>query len=900
MHATKEAKRGLPGPVDALQRFDEVLRLSRSAIWEVDREGTYVYASASHEDLLGYRPEELVGIRKIHDFGSSEPRVESCADWIGAGREFSNREVLLVAKDGESIWVASHGTPIFDAGGKVAGFRGADTDITARKRAEEELRASEQALWRQIQEAPVAMAFTGESNNGEFHVNRAFVRTFGYQPDEVPTLEAWFAKAYPDEAYRGRVVKDVDAWLEQAVRGDVLKPREYRITCRDGRVLDVEVAAAMLAGKFVGTFTDVTARRRELDERKAIEESLRRVLDNLPFPVATSLAGPDFDWRDARAKVTYLNRRFVSVFGYTTEDIPTVGEWARQAFPDERKRHETFAVLEQQVQAALRGEGDIGPVEVRVSTKGGAARDVFIQATAVGGELVISLEDITDRKLDEVRLQESEERFRLMVEKAPVAIAYTDRKTGRVQFNEAHEHLFGYRRDGGWTRDELAARMLRAEETVVPDLARWDAMKQAAEERGELLRVETRLMAEDGTVRDVELTLIALPGVDFNVIIDVTERNRVLRELRESGARLQAVVENTPVPISYTLAGGRAVHLNKAFIEAYGWTEEDLPTVEDWFAKAYPDPAYRNEVLAKWAAGVERARRTGGSIGPRVYRVARKDGTLREVEISAVVFEGEMFGSFLDLTERNRAERKLREQREQLAHVGRVSALGQLAASLAHELDQPLGAILNNAETARMLLEDNKPHLAELRAIVQDILEDDRRAGAVLDRIRAMVQRQSFRSAELDLAALFREVAALVQPAAAKKKIKLEFSCEPGLPPVEGDAVWLQQALLNLLINSFDAIGGREDGRVEVRGGLSLPEEVEIAVTDNGGGVTESDYARLLEPFHTTKEGGLGMGLPIVHSIVEQHGGRLRIDNQPGRSLTIRFRLPCWRGPADP
>lgn len=899
MHATKEVKRGLSDPADALQRIDEVLRLSRSAIWEVDREGSYVYASASHEDLLGYRPEELVGIRKIHDFGSLERRAEPCGDWIGAGREFSNREVPLVTKDGRSIWVASHGTPIFDADGRVAGFRGTDTDITARKKAEEELRASEQALWRQIQEAPVPMAFTGGSNDGEFQVNRAFVRTFGYQPGEVPTIGVWFAKAYPDAAYREQVVRDTDAWLAQAARGEALQPREYRVTCKDGRVLDVEVAAAMLAGKFVGTFTDVTARRRELEQRKAVEENLRRVLDNLPFPVATSSAGTDFDWRDARAKVTYLNRRFTALFGYTLEDIPTVAEWARRSLPDEEKRHEVFAVLEQQVQAALRGEGDVGPVEVRVLSNDGEVRDVFLHAVAVGGQLVISLEDVSQWKRDQEKLRESEERFRLMIEKAPVAIAYTDRKSGRVHVNEAHEKLFGYRRDGGWMRDELAARMLGAEGAVVSDLVRWDKMRREARERGEPLHVATRLRAEDGTVREVELTSIALPGGNFNVIIDVTERDRVLRELRERGARLRAIVEHTPVPISYTLAGGTAVHLNKAFTETYGWTEEDVPTVEAWFEKAYPDPDYRSEVLATWGADVERARRADGNIGARLYRVMGKSGTLHEVEISAVVFEGEMFGSFVDLTERNRAEQKLREQREQLAHVGRVSALGQLAASLAHELDQPLGAILNNAEAAQMLLAQPSPNLAELGEIVRDILEDDRRAGAVLDRIRAMVQRQSFQSAEVDLPALCREVAALVQPAAAKKGIKLEFSCEPGLPPVEGDAVWLQQALLNLLINSFDAIGGRQDGRIEVRAGLSRPEEVEIAVTDNGGGVTESDYARLLEPFHTTKEDGLGMGLPIVHSIVEQHGGRLHIDNQPGRGLTIRFRLPCWRGPAN-
>jgi len=230
-----------------------------------------------------------------------------------------------------------------------------------------------------------------------------------------------------------------------------------------------------------------------------------------------------------------------------------------------------------------------------------------------------------------------------------------------------------------------------------------------------------------------------------------------------------------------------------------------------------------------------------------------------------------------------------------LARVGRVSALGQLAASLAHELDQPLGAILNNAEAADLLLAGEQPQADELRAIVRDIIEDDRRAGDVLDRIRAMVQKQPFRSARVDVPELFREVGPLIKAAVGKKPIALEISCEPGLRPVEGDFVLLQQALLNLVLNSVDAIGAREDGVIAIRAGDEQSGCVGLCVRDNAGGVPEVEQSRLLEPFHSTKKGGLGMGLAIVDSIVEQHGGRLLVENQPGRGLAVSLILPAWQ-----
>ncbi len=259
---------------------------------------------------------------------------------------------------------------------------------------------------------------------------------------------------------------------------------------------------------------------------------------------------------------------------------------------------------------------------------------------------------------------------------------------------------------------------------------------------------------------------------------------------------------------------------------------------------------------------------------------------------------------------RRRAERIVGEQRDQIARAGRISTLGQLAASLAHELGQPLGAILNNLEAAEILLrDDDTANAEELRAIVRDIAADDERAGAVLDRIRAMIRKQRFTVGPVEVPGLIRGVLTLAGPRLTADGIVVTVACDPGLPRVAGDEILLQQALLNLLGNSADAIrasragspggaegagGHRDPGAIGIRAQRD-GDAVELAVIDNGGGIGEGIIDRAVEAFATTKDEGLGMGLPIVRSIVEQHEGRLRLDNAPGHGLTVSLAVPTWK-----
>jgi len=248
-----------------------------------------------------------------------------------------------------------------------------------------------------------------------------------------------------------------------------------------------------------------------------------------------------------------------------------------------------------------------------------------------------------------------------------------------------------------------------------------------------------------------------------------------------------------------------------------------------------------------------------------------------------------------DITSRKRAEAELERQRAELAHFARVSTVGQLTMALAHELNQPLGAILRNAEAAEILLRREPPDLEETRAILADIRKDDQRAGAVIDRLRGLLKPGSSQSLPVEVGALIQETVALVWHDAVSRQVKLTADLAPQLPPVRGDRVQLQQVLLNLVLNGMDAMSEvpAASRSLVLRAGIVEGNQVEVVVTDCGAGFPEAVLAHAFEPFVTTKPKGLGMGLAISKTIIEAHGGTIRLQNNAGAGAAVTITLPA-------
>jgi PAS domain S-box-containing protein len=282
------------------------------------------------------------------------------------------------------------------------------------------------------------------------------------------------------------------------------------------------------------------------------------------------------------------------------------------------------------------------------------------------------------------------------------------------------------------------------------------------------------------------------------------------------------------------------------------------------------------------------------------YRVCLPDGKMRWIAARGQVDRDErgkpilLRGVVLDISARRGAELELQQLRSQLAHASRVSMLGQLASALAHELSQPLGAILRNTEAAELFLEHDPPDLDELRAILVDIRHDDQRAGGVIDRLRALLKRRSFVPRALSVSDELANVMSLARSDAATRKVALEIDVASGLPRVIGDPVHLQQVLLNLILNAMDAVDdvAALKRKVTVRAERHGDTEIEVAVEDSGPGIAPERLGRLFEPFFTTKANGMGIGLAISRTIIEAHGGRIWAENNAREGATFRFTLP--------
>ncbi len=247
-----------------------------------------------------------------------------------------------------------------------------------------------------------------------------------------------------------------------------------------------------------------------------------------------------------------------------------------------------------------------------------------------------------------------------------------------------------------------------------------------------------------------------------------------------------------------------------------------------------------------------------------------------------------------NLTKRKRAEETLRQQHDTLAHVQRVATLGEMVTGLAHEFGQPLTGALSNAQAAKRFFQSDAPDLDEIAKIIDDIIADLRRSGEIMSRLRALLQKHPITTTPLDLNAVVEEVAGLLHGEAMLGNIAVDLHLAEGLPPVVGDSVQLEQVLVNLIKNGFDAMKSMPIGErtlvIETAEGAASA--VRVSVHDTGVGVAEQNMQSLFTPFHTTKAEGLGMGLAISRSIIQKHRGEIWAERNPDRGMSFHFTLP--------
>ena len=381
------------------------------------------------------------------------------------------------------------------------------------------------------------------------------------------------------------------------------------------------------------------------------------------------------------------------------------------------------------------------------------------------------------------------------------------------------------------------------------------------------------------------------------------ENARLYRDLEQREAKIRRLVDANIIGICISKREGDIVEANDAFLKIVGYDREDLVAGRlRWTDLTTPSSRGRTE-----RALVEL--QTTKTIPPFEKEYLRKDGSSVPALVGLAGFDDEqdqLVAFVLDLTERNRAEEKARESERryhememELAHTNRVATMGQLSASIAHEVSQPIAAAAINAQTGLRWLSAQAPDLDEVGQALGRIVENLHRAGEVVGRIRELIKKAPPRKDGVAVNDAIREVIALTHGEVAKAGVEVQTRLQDGLPLIQGDRVQLQQVILNLIINAVEAMDGIGDGigdgprEMLISTGTAVSGDVRVAVRDSGPGLDPVKLERLFEAFYTTKPGGLGMGLSICRSIIEAHGGRLWAEANEPRGAIFQFTVPA-------
>jgi PAS domain S-box-containing protein len=371
------------------------------------------------------------------------------------------------------------------------------------------------------------------------------------------------------------------------------------------------------------------------------------------------------------------------------------------------------------------------------------------------------------------------------------------------------------------------------------------------------------------------------------------ENARLYRDLADREARIRRLVDANIIGIVIWDLQGRIIEANDAFLRMVGYNREDLvSTPVRWSDLTPPEWLARDEQLL-----VPELKMTG-TLEPFEREFFRKDGSRTPVLIGVATFEdggGYQGVAFvLDLTERKRAADALRELQVELAHANRLATMGQLAASIAHEVNQPIGAVRNYAHAALRFLAEDAPDLSEVREALESVVNETYRASDIIGGIHDQVKKTPPRMDIVDLNEAIEDVIALVRGELLKYRVSVQTRLAEGLSPARGDRVQLQQVMLNLILNAIEAMTSvGEDVRELVVSTESSPGEgLLVGVGDSGPGIAQEDRERVFGSFYTTKPDGVGIGLSICRAIIDAHGGRLWADARQPRGAVFRFTLP--------
>ena len=676
----------------------------------------------------------------------------------------------------------------------------------------------------------------------------------------------------------------------------------WGITHSDRHKYDAEDDRLMASlGKFASSAYQALAHIEDLKiqvgEREKAEAALRELAKSLEAKVQRLLQANVIGILvfHLDGVVSDANEAFLQMVQFTREDLLTGRIRWTDLTPADWSDRDRRAVAE------LKATGTFQTFEKEYFRKDGSRAPVLLGGALFekgGDEGVAFVLDLGEQKRAEGVLRRVEQQARSIVDSALDAVVGIDSDGVIRDWNNEAEEIFG------WTRLEALGR--RMAETIIP--LRYRSAHEIGMQHffrtgeGPVLsrRIEITALRRDGEEFPVELSITPLKfgeGWIFSAFIrDISARKRSEEQLRTSELNLRRMTETIPEMLWSATPDGAVDYCNARVLEYTGLAQDEIAGA-GWMKTIHADDARNTE--QGWAHSV----RSGNPFQAEFRSLRGSDGMYRWCAARALPLRGpddsilKWYGTIVDFHDRRRAEEDLRNTQAELAHVNRVMTMGELAASIAHEVNQPLASIIASGDTCAAWLANEPPNLERARTAIGRVIQAANQASEIVQRIRALFKKTTASTVSVDVNAVIEDTISLLRHEMQRHNISWRTELDSGVPPVPADRVQLQQVILNLVMNAIESTASVDAGpkRLLIQSALSSADEIRVSVEDTGPGLDRTLGDRLFAPFFTTKPQGIGMGLPISRSIIEAHGGRLWAENHEPRGAVFHFALPTGR-----
>ncbi len=595
---------------------------------------------------------------------------------------------------------------------------------------------------------------------------------------------------------------------------------------------------------------------------------------------------------DGNGRITNVNSQVERVFGYTQEEL--------LGFPVEILMPERFRAAHPTHRRSYSDHPSIRPMgtglELYGRRKDGREFPIDIMLSPVetpGGPIFLSVvRDISEKKRIEEKVRQSEAQLQELIDAIPQQVFVFDADWSPLFANRRELEYTGLTLQESQSKDAVS-RIFHPE-----DFKSLEVMRERMRSKGAPFEMEARIRGKDGQYRWFLVRDNPLRDEQGRVLrwygtrTDIEDRKQVEEAAHRMEKELRDVIETIPVMVFTALPDGSNAFANRRLREYTGFSAE-IKAGSGWQCAVHPEDVERH--LDKWRVSVA----TGEPLEDET-RFRRSDGEYRWFLIRAVPLRDEhgnilkWYGKLTDIEDRKRAEEAWSKAQADLARVTRVMTMGELAASIAHEVNQPIAGVVMNASSCLRWLAADPPNLEEARESARRMIRDGERAGNVITRIRALATKTDTAKERLDMNEIVRAVVVLARDELYRNRVTLRTEFAEDLLSVLGDRVELQQLVLNLVMNAIESMREVGDGPRElvIRTQNDEGGQVRVTVRDSGIGLDPGSMEQMFETFYTTKVGGMGMGLSICRSIIQSHEGRLWAVANDGPGATFQFTVP--------